>query len=88
MATGAVQADEIRDAAGRLEGRPPAEALAWAAERFAPRVAFATGFGAEGCLIVDLIARHRLAIESSRSTPACCFPRPTRSGAGSRSATT
>jgi phosphoadenylyl-sulfate reductase (thioredoxin) len=44
-------------------GREPAEqVLAWAAERFAPRIVFATGFGAEGCVLVDLIARHRLPI--------------------------
>ena len=74
MATGTVQADEIRDAAARLEGRPPAETLAWAAERFAPRVAFATGFGAEGCLIVDVIARHQLAIEVVTLDTSVLFP--------------
>ena len=74
LATEAVQRDEIADAARRLEGRPPAEALAWAAERFAPRVAFATGFGAEGCLIVDLIARHRLAIEVFTLDTTLLFP--------------
>ncbi len=74
MATGSVQAEEIRDAAARLEGRPPAEALAWAAERFSPRVAFATGFGAEGCLIVDLIARHQLAIEVFTLDTSVLFP--------------
>lgn len=63
MATEVVPADEIASAARQLEGRPPVEALAWAAARFAPRVAFATGFGAEGCLVVDLIARHALPIE-------------------------
>jgi hypothetical protein len=74
VATGAVQADEVGDAAVRLEGRPPEEALAWAAKRFAPRVAFATGFGAEGCLIVDLIARHQLAIEVFTLDTSVLFP--------------
>lgn len=55
--------DDIASAARRLQDRPPWESLAWAAERFAPRVAFATGFGAEGCLVIDIIARHRLPIE-------------------------
>ncbi|HKZ33070.1 MAG TPA: phosphoadenylyl-sulfate reductase [Vicinamibacteria bacterium] len=74
MATGALQADEIADAARRLEGRPPEQALAWAAKRLAPRVAFATGFGAEGCLLVDLIARHRLAIEVFTLDTSVLFP--------------
>ena len=69
-----VQANEIEDAAVRLEGRSPAEALAWAAERFAPRVAFATGFGAEGCVIVDLIARHRLEIDVFTLDTGVLFP--------------
>jgi phosphoadenylyl-sulfate reductase (thioredoxin) len=46
-----------------IEGQPAEQVLAWAAERFAPRIVFATGFGAEGCVIVDLIARHKLPIE-------------------------
>ena len=87
MATETVATGEIESAAARFEGQP-VEALAWAAERFPERVTFATGFGAEGCVIIDLIARHRARRStSSRSTPACCSPRPTRSGAGSRSAT-
>jgi phosphoadenylyl-sulfate reductase (thioredoxin) len=73
LATGR-EASEIADAVRRLEGRPPAEVLAWAAERFAPRVAFATGFGAEGCVIVDLIARHELAIEVFTLDTSVLFP--------------
>jgi len=69
-----LEANEIADSARRLEARPPAETLAWAAERFAPRVAFATGFGAEGCVIVDLIARHRLAIEVFTLDTSVLFP--------------
>jgi phosphoadenylyl-sulfate reductase (thioredoxin) len=46
-----------------LEGRTPAEILRWTADRFAPRVAFGTGFGAEGCVLVHLIAEHGLPIE-------------------------
>ncbi len=63
MGTEAVHANDIVAAARRLSGRPPAETLAWAAERFAPRLAFVTGFGAEGCVLIDLIARRRLPIE-------------------------
>ena len=48
--------------------------LAWAAERFAPRVAFATGFGAEGCVLIDLIARHRLPIDVFTLDTGVLFP--------------
>jgi phosphoadenylyl-sulfate reductase (thioredoxin) len=54
---------EIAAAADRFEGRPPVEVLAWAAEQFRGRVVFATGFGAEGCVLIDLVARHHLAID-------------------------
>jgi phosphoadenosine phosphosulfate reductase len=66
--------DAIADAARQLEGRPPEQALGWAAERFAPKVAFATGFGAEGCLLVDVIARHGLAIEVFTLDTGLLFP--------------
>lgn len=55
--------DEIQTAAERFHDRPPVEVLAWAAERFESRVVFATGFGAEGCVLIDLVARHGLAID-------------------------
>jgi phosphoadenosine phosphosulfate reductase len=58
-----VTPEALRAAAERFRGRPPVEVLAWAAERFAGRVVFATGFGAEGCVLIDLVARHRLAID-------------------------
>ncbi len=55
--------DDVEAAARSFEGRPPEQILAFAAERFGPRVGFSTGFGAEGCVLVDLIARHRLPVE-------------------------
>ena len=73
MATKISNVEDIASAARQLEGRPPAEALAWAA-RFAPRVAFATGFGAEGCLVIDLIARHRLPIDLFTLDTGLLFP--------------
>jgi phosphoadenylyl-sulfate reductase (thioredoxin) len=68
------RAEDIASAARQLRERPPGESLAWAAERFAPRVAFATGFGAEGCLVIDLIARHRLPIEVFTLDTGLLFP--------------
>ena len=46
-----------------LEGQPAADILAWAAHQFAPRVAFGTGFGAEGCVLIHLIAEQALPID-------------------------
>lgn len=46
-----------------LEGQPAAEVLRWAVERYAHRLTFATGFGPEGCVLIDLIGRHRLPID-------------------------
>jgi phosphoadenylyl-sulfate reductase (thioredoxin) len=51
------------DAATRaLDGEPPLAILTWAATHF-ERLTFATGFGAEGCLLIDVIARARLPID-------------------------
>jgi phosphoadenosine phosphosulfate reductase len=60
--------------ASRLEGRAPSDVLLWAAARFAPRLTFATGFGAEGCVLVDLIARHRLPIDIFTLDTGLLFP--------------
>ena len=46
-----------------LEGKSPDEILAWAVANAGPRIAFATGFGAEGCVLIDLIGRAKLPIE-------------------------
>jgi len=62
------------EAPERLEGRPAAEVLAWAAERFPGRVVFTTGFGAEGCVIVDLIAREALDIDVVTLDTGLLFP--------------
>jgi phosphoadenylyl-sulfate reductase (thioredoxin) len=55
--------DEVDAAARRFDASPPEQILAHAVERFGPRVGFSTGFGVEGCVLIDLIARHRLPVE-------------------------
>ena len=79
---------DIQTAARDLEGETAVEILKWAVEHLAPRLTFATGFGAEGC-VIDRSDRAGIGCRStcSRSTPACCSPRPTRCGASSRRAT-
>lgn len=61
-------------AARALEGRSPAEILRWAADHAGPRLAFATGFGAEGCVLIDLIARDALPIEVFTLDTGVLFP--------------
>ena len=70
----AVVDEEIDEAARALEGRPAEDVLAWGARRFAPRITFATGFGPEGCVLVDLVARHGLAIDLFTLDTGLLFP--------------
>ena len=46
-----------------LEHASPLETLTWASERYGRRLTFATAFGPEGCVVVDLIGRHNLPID-------------------------
>jgi len=65
---------DLESAAAALEGRPALDVLAWACDALAPRLTFATGFGAEGCVIVDLIGRHRLPIDVFTLDTGLLFP--------------
>ena len=60
--------------ADALEGAPPEEVLRWAVDRYADRLTFATGFGAEGCVLIDLIGRHRLPIDLFTLDTGVLFP--------------
>ncbi len=55
--------EEVPTLAQALEGKPPAEILAEIAPRFPRWIGFASSFGAEDCVLVDVIARARLPIE-------------------------
>jgi len=55
-----------------LEGRDPADIVAWVAERH--RVAFPTGFGVEGCALIDMIARRGLRVELMTLDTGLLFP--------------
>jgi phosphoadenosine phosphosulfate reductase len=50
------------------------DVLAWGAETFAPRITMATGFGVEGCVLIDLIARNRLPIDLFTLDTGLLFP--------------
>ena len=72
-------ARDRRTRARSCRGRP---------RRFAPRLAFATGFGPEGCVLIDLIARPPPAGRRLHARHRPALPRDLRrSGGGSRSAT-
>ena len=62
------------EASAALEGKSPEEILAWAAIHGGPRVGFATGLGAEGCVVIDLIATQRLPIEIFTLDTGLLFP--------------
>ena len=66
--------DVIAREADRLEGRSPTEILAWAAAQFGRGIVLATGFGAEGCVLVDIIGRHRLPIQMLALDTGLLFP--------------
>lgn len=64
---------DLESAARALEFERPAAILAWAA-RHIPKLAFATGFGAEGCVLIDLIGREQLPIEIFTLDTGVLFP--------------
>jgi len=57
-----------------LEGRPAEAVLDWAAARFAPGITFGIGFGVEGCVLIDLIARRNLPIDIFTLDTGLLFP--------------
>jgi phosphoadenosine phosphosulfate reductase len=72
--TAASVALDVTAASAALEGQPALAVLRWAARELGGRVSFATGFGAEGCVIIDLIARHALPIEIFTLDTGLLFP--------------
>jgi phosphoadenylyl-sulfate reductase (thioredoxin) len=66
--------DELTQLSQELEGRSAQAILEWSAERFAPRITFATGFGMEGCVLIDLIARASLPISLFTLDTGLLFP--------------
>src|SRR5689334_5837444 len=49
--------DEVLALAEEFESAPPQTVLRWAIDEFGSEVALATGFGTEGCVLVDMIAK-------------------------------
>jgi phosphoadenylyl-sulfate reductase (thioredoxin) len=59
--------------ATQLEGASAGEILLWASQHI-PKLTFATGFGAEGCVLIDLIARLGLDIDLFTLDTGVLFP--------------
>jgi phosphoadenosine phosphosulfate reductase len=51
--------EELKSISDGFEGAPPETVLMWAVEEFGEEVALATGFGLEGCVLIDALARVR-----------------------------
>jgi phosphoadenosine phosphosulfate reductase len=64
---------DIEAASRALEGETPLAILKWASSEL-PRLTFATGFGAEGCVIIDLIGRNQLPIDIFTLDTGLLFP--------------
>jgi phosphoadenylyl-sulfate reductase (thioredoxin) len=56
-----------------LEGWAPHDIMEWAVERF-PKMTFATGFGVEGCCLIDMIGRNKLKIDLFTLDTGLLFP--------------
>jgi phosphoadenosine phosphosulfate reductase len=65
---------DVVTAARELEGESPAGILRWASQHLGEKLTFATGFGAEGCAIIDLIARNDLPIDLFTLDTGLLFP--------------
>lgn len=65
---------DLAAAAAGLEGADPVEILRWATTRLSPRLGFATGFGVEGCVLVDLVGRHGLDVDVFTLDTGVLFP--------------
>jgi len=51
--------EELKAISDEFETAPPEVILRWAGEEFGPDIAFATGFGAEGCVIIAMLSNIR-----------------------------
>jgi phosphoadenylyl-sulfate reductase (thioredoxin) len=74
LASAVIARDQLARWAVELEGRSAGDILAAVADRFAPRLTFATGFGMEGCVLIDLIARGSLPIDIFTLDTGLLFP--------------
>ena len=65
---------DVATAARDLERSAPGDILRWASQHVGERLTFATGFGVEGCVIIDLIGREGLPIDVFTLDTGLLFP--------------
>src|SRR5258708_36461014 len=51
--------EELKAISDEFETAPPEAILRWAGEEFGPDIAVATGFGAEGCVLIAMLSGIR-----------------------------
>lgn len=66
--------EELAALSQQLEGKSAEDILEWAGGHYPGRVTFASGFGMEGCVIIDMIARHRLPVDLFTLDTGLLFP--------------
>ncbi|MEO8699842.1 MAG: phosphoadenylyl-sulfate reductase [Kofleriaceae bacterium] len=64
---------DVPSAAESLDREDASSILRWASKRIG-KLTFATGFGAEGCVVIDLIAREKLPIDLFTLDTGVLFP--------------
>ncbi len=57
-----------------LDEWSPLEMLRWATDQYGSKLTFATGFGPEGCVLIDLIGRHNLPVDIFTLDTGLLFP--------------
>ncbi len=57
-----------------VDGASATEIITWASHRLGDRLTFATGFGAEGCVVIDLIAQAGLRVDVFTLDTGVLFP--------------
>ena len=55
MSSARASASEVAEAAAKLRGAEPAAVVNWAVERFGARIAIASSFSVEDCVVIDLV---------------------------------
>ncbi|MPY89680.1 MAG: phosphoadenylyl-sulfate reductase [Luteitalea sp.] len=74
LANAPLSSDRLEEVADHLEGWSVRDILAWACDQFAPRLTLATGFGTEGCVLIDAIGTNRLPVDLFTLDTGLLFP--------------
>src|SRR5262245_64930968 len=66
---------DLEKANEQLDGARPQDILKWAVDQFFPRLTMATAFGAEGCLLIDMLSRIEPAVRVFNLDTGYQFPK-------------